>query len=254
MKNIKAIYHCNNFKLASELGFTHVGISLTGYPGGFVDTLGNIGSDLSGAYNRMFDVMSGRTFGLRFIIAPFGHANGRYFTGDALEFLYKLKSYGMIENSKDIVYLPDEPNLYNIPRKDLSSLVYNIKLEFKSMETMQVLSWVKSYSGYENITDITGFDYYKKLDTWRKIKLASRVKLFMLKSKKAYKNFCAVPCIKYSPEHLLDQHKFWKSLCINNFNWYSWTPNQDKEDDKYWLDESLDKLPDYQKILKQINA
>jgi len=217
---IRGLYHCgsNNFLLAKSLGFNAVEIAIAAAPG---------------SYPAMIDsIHAAHAAGLNAMIAPWGYEKddkGReIFTlnGEAngLKFLWDNQKIILPE---DIVMMVDEPNLYSVPIMRIGWLNHKLKAMLPGVKTSVTLSWIRSFAGWGEAADIVGVDYYAEpLDLASHIKLAYKV--LMLK-RELKGELMAVPCIRYSPEHIGRQHYFWsRVLGAKNFMWYSASGNGGK--------------------------
>ena len=239
--NIQGIYHVwpENYQLIKDLGFTHAGLS----------------SDYPQDHNLFLScVKEAHNKGLHVIVAPkfyiFNKPAGIWVSNipDAKQLLEKLKHDLCM---RCLVYLPDEPNL---SRSDMTpdvmlalhTLIRNI---IPQCSTVMVLGWTRSYEGYQNVSDIVGFDFYKPFwpDIWTTAKLIAKIKWFQMAHNGP---LMAVPGIKYGADHIKRQARFWKLLGIKDFFWYSFTP--DMEVPK-WFDKDLAGLTEIQKALLRAN-
>src|SRR3990167_3219102 len=216
--NIRGIYHVwpENYQLIKDLGFTHAGVS----------------QDYPQDHELFFRcVQEAHLLGLHVIIAPkfyvYDKASGIWVSrvSEAKELLEKLKHELC---RRCLVYLPDEPNLSReAMTPDLMLALHTLSKQIVfQCDTVMVLGWTRSYEGYQNISNIVGFDYYKPFwpDLWTLAKLIAKVKWFQASHGG---QVMAVPGIKYNAAHIKRQAKFWKVMGINDFFWYSATPNEE---------------------------
>ncbi|MEK7113053.1 MAG: hypothetical protein AAB875_07125 [Patescibacteria group bacterium] len=227
--SIRGIFHpsSSDYPLVKSLGFSHIEIAVGAWPGR-LDLMND-------AINKA------HATGLSVIIEP-GLFKDLY---ASIKFLQDAPI-----KPGDIIMLADEPNLFGMPPALIIQAHISVKEILPNNDTMISLSWVKSYSGFENSCDIVAFDFYRKFfpDLWTTAKLIAKVQWF----KAAHGGqVMAIPGIKYGAAHIKRQAKFWKLLDIKDFFWYSFTPDQEVPK---WFDKDLAGLTEIQKALSEVNG
>jgi len=215
--NIRGIYHTSpsHFKLVKELNFSHANLMLWNFPSA---------AKAVEAYYQAHDL------GLHTIIS------GKFMN----EFLEELT----MPCSQCLLSTHDEPNLKGTPASTIKNLriIYNQQ----GWRTLCVLSWIRSYKGYENCADYIGFDYYKDLNFWRELKLTMRIHWFNRPNGGNKSPIVAVPAVK--PGKICYQFSFWSTL-TDNFFWYQMHPQQE---DPPWHNRGVDQDPALQEELKNL--
>src|SRR3990167_6528752 len=164
---IKSAYHCSDFDLAKYLGFTHVLLGISGWPGS-VDRI-------------VEEIQKARALGLGCIIGPFTNDETVNFDyADGVDLIEHLMIEGLLDTNADLIYLPDEPNLKGMEPRDVKAFNDSIKTVSSNLKTVAVYSYSKSFNRYKNLTDYAGIDFYKKLTKWRELKFFFRMWRFSL--------------------------------------------------------------------------
>lgn len=239
---VSSIYHApaSAYPLLKSLGFSHVGLG-TDYP--------------QDQDYFLSCVKAAHDLGLHIIVAP------KFYIYDAPTGLWVSKiseAKEMLENLKNelcmrcLVYLPDEANLHREAlAPEVILMLHTLSKDIvPQCSTLAVLSWLRSYEGYQDTANVIGLDFYRPFlpDLWTTAKLVAKVLWF----KAAHGgSLMAVPGIKISAAHIKRQARFWRALGINNFLWYSFFPNAENPP---WLPSDLYGLPAIQEALKDANA
>ena len=234
---IKGIYHCEPkyFGLVKSLGFTHTECSTGALPG----------PDLS----KFPDfIKAAHEAGLH-TIAEFG------FNKNLAEGLNALRVSGICKDC--LIGFVDEPNMeHNSENYSQRKYTPEEVSDWSAMtghydsKTTVTLGPLDTWDGYENCADIVAFDWYGKTsDLWSMMKIAFRVLKFRIKHRG---ELMAVPPLRYSAQSVKEHDKFWSLLGVKNRFWYCFNTGQN-DYEEHWLPENLDKMLEFQEVLRSIN-
>ena len=222
---IKGIFHCSDFHLAKDMGFTHVEVSYTAGRG-------------HGSYPAMSRaIREAHDLGLGCMIAPFNH--DMINVSEGLNFLDSVTI-----NLGDFVALSDEPNDRWIHPHDIRKLNDAVKKKY-NLRTAITLTCANNALNYANTCDILMPDFYRKMTWYRAIPLACKIKRLQ---KLHDGKIIAVLPIRYSPAQIKKHHEFWWKLGIWNQFWYSATPTQEKPP---WADKDLADHEEFKAAIKE---